>query len=66
MLLGHTSGIPEWVTAEVHARVLGDPGHIWTPEEAIEIASRQPPWFAPGTSWRYSTDYTLLGLVYLS
>jgi D-alanyl-D-alanine carboxypeptidase len=64
MLLGHTSGIPEWVTDEVHARVIADPGHVYSPEEAIEIASQQPPWFAPGTSWRYSnTNYTLLGLV---
>jgi D-alanyl-D-alanine carboxypeptidase len=64
MLLDHTSGIPEWVTAEVEARVIADPGRIWTADEALEIAARRPPDHAPGASWKYSnTDYTLIGLV---
>jgi D-alanyl-D-alanine carboxypeptidase len=64
MLLGHTSGIPEWVTEEVHAAVVADPAHIWSVEEAIDIASHRPATFPAGTSWSYSnTNYTLVGLV---
>jgi len=64
MLLDHTSGIPEWVTPEVVAQVMAEPGRVWSPEEAIEIASQLQPSFAPGTSWSYSnTNYTLVGLV---
>ena len=64
MLLGHTSGIPEWVTDEVHVIAATDPAHVWTTDEALEIATSQAAWFEPGTSWRYSnTNYTLLGMV---
>lgn len=64
MLLNHTSGIPEWVTPEVEARVMSDPAYVWSADEAIDIASGVPPYFPPGTAWKYSnTDYTLVGLV---
>jgi D-alanyl-D-alanine carboxypeptidase len=64
MLLDHTSGIPEWVTKEVEAQVMADPGRVWTTDEALDIAARLPPDHAPGASWKYSnTDYTLIGLV---
>ena len=64
MLLNHTSGIPEWVTPDVEAQVAADPTHVWTVDEELGLASRQPPAFEPGTSWKYSnTDYTLLGLI---
>jgi len=64
MLLNHTSGIPEWNSPAFDAQVIADPGRIWTADEFIDIASRLPPSFAPGTSWSYSnTDYNLLGLV---
>lgn len=64
MLLGHTSGIPEWVSPAVDARVVADPAHVWTAEEEIALASQQTPWFEPGTSWRYSnTNYTLIGML---
>lgn len=64
MLLDHTSGIPEWVTDEVHARVASDPAHVWTDDEALDLAAGQPPAFEPGTAWGYSnTNYTLAGLV---
>ena len=64
MLLNHTSGIPEWVNEEVHIRVATDPTHIWTNDEAIDIAAAEGAYFPPGTSWRYSnTHYTLLGMV---
>jgi D-alanyl-D-alanine carboxypeptidase len=64
MLLNHTSGIPEWETDEIDLIVLEQPARIWTDDEAIDLAARQPAWFAPGTSWRYcNTNYTLLGLI---
>lgn len=64
MLLNHTSGIPEWVTGDVHAYVAQHPEHVWTDDEAIGIAVAQPASFEPGTSWRYSnTNYTLVGMV---
>jgi D-alanyl-D-alanine carboxypeptidase len=64
MLLNHTSGIPDWVTSDVSAAVIADPLRVWSPDEAIEIASRMPPTFAPGTSWSYSnTNYTVIGMV---
>jgi D-alanyl-D-alanine carboxypeptidase len=41
-----------------------DPGKAWTPQEVLDIAFRQPPQFAPDTSYEYSnTNYALLGLV---
>jgi D-alanyl-D-alanine carboxypeptidase len=64
MLLNHTSGIPEWETEDVDLLVLQNPARIWTDDEAIDLAARQPAWFPPGTAWRYSnTNYTLVGMV---
>jgi D-alanyl-D-alanine carboxypeptidase len=64
MLLDQTSGIPEWTTAAVHARVATDPGHVWTEEEALGLAAALPATHAPGTAWSYSnTNYTLIGMI---
>jgi D-alanyl-D-alanine carboxypeptidase len=64
MLLSHTSGIPEWDTEDIDLLVLQDPARIWTDDEAIDLAAREPAWFPPGTAWRYSnTNYTLVGMV---
>jgi D-alanyl-D-alanine carboxypeptidase len=64
MLLNHTSGIPEWTTDDVNVTVVLDPAHVWTPDEALDIACSLPALFEPGTSWGYSnTNYTLLGMV---
>jgi D-alanyl-D-alanine carboxypeptidase len=64
MLLNHTSGIPEWETEDVDLLVLQNPARIWTDDEAIDLAAREPAWFPPGTAWRYSnTNYTLVGMV---
>lgn len=64
MLLNHTSGIPEWTTDDVNVTVVLDPAHVWTPDEALDIACSLPASFEPGTSWGYSnTNYTLLGMV---
>jgi D-alanyl-D-alanine carboxypeptidase len=41
-----------------------DPAKAWTPQEALDIAFRHPPQFAPDASYEYSnTNYALLGLV---
>ena len=64
MLLNHTSGIPEWVTPQVHVDTATDPAYVWTNERALQIATEQGSWFEPGTSWAYSnTNYTLIGMV---
>jgi D-alanyl-D-alanine carboxypeptidase len=64
MLLNHTSGIPEWVNDEVHVRIVREPAHVYTDDEALEIATGQPAVFPPGTSWSYSnTNYTLVGMI---
>lgn len=64
MLLNHTSGIPEWTTKDIEARVFDDPAHVWTTDEVLDIVAQKPAEFAPGSSWKYSnTDYNLVGLV---
>lgn len=36
----------------------------WTPEELVKIGMKYPPYFAPGTAFRYSNaNYQLLGLI---
>jgi D-alanyl-D-alanine carboxypeptidase len=64
MLLGHRSGIPEWVTPAVDIVIGHHPAKVWTIAEILDLAAAQPPVFAPGTSYGYSnTDYNLLGLI---
>jgi D-alanyl-D-alanine carboxypeptidase len=64
MLLGHTSGIPEFMSPDIEGEVLADHGRVWSPEEVIALAAAQPPTFAPGTSWSYSnTNYVLVGMI---
>jgi len=63
MLLNHTSGIPEWNTADTEARIVADPAHVWSIDEILDIVAAMPPTFPPGTSWSYSnTDYNLVGM----
>ncbi|MFP2923636.1 serine hydrolase domain-containing protein [Pyxidicoccus sp. 3LG] len=62
MLLGHRSGIPEWVTDETNMAIVSDPEHVWTLDEILGIAGAQPPAFPPGAQYGYSnTNYVLLG-----
>jgi D-alanyl-D-alanine carboxypeptidase len=64
MLLDHTSGIPEWLSDAVIGQIAADPVKVWNVHEFLDLASAQPPAFAPGAGWAYSnTDYNLLGLV---
>jgi D-alanyl-D-alanine carboxypeptidase len=63
MLLNHTSGIPEWVTDDTHARIIADPAHVWSDDEILDIVAALPPTSAPGAAWHYSnTDYNLVGM----
>ena len=57
MLLGHTSGLPDFSDLPGHRRAA-------TPEESIVLAATGEPLFAPGTQWSYSnTNYIMLGLI---
>lgn len=56
MLLGHTSGIPDFTQFE-YARES-------TPEQSIALVAGREFEFPPGSSWAYSnTNYTMLGLI---
>lgn len=62
MLLGHTSGIPEFVDDALHLAVAADPLHQWTLDELLDRALARPPAFPPGEGFVYSnTNYLLLG-----
>ncbi|NUQ75082.1 MAG: beta-lactamase family protein [Polyangiaceae bacterium] len=62
MLLGHRSGIPDWVTPAVRQMVVTDPAHIWSLDEVLGSVEGQSPAFNPGEAYGYSnTNYVLLG-----
>ena len=64
MLLGHRSGIPDWITPAVNDEITHDPAKVWKIGEILDLAAAQPPLFAPGTGYSYSnTNYNLLGLI---
>jgi D-alanyl-D-alanine carboxypeptidase len=64
MLLNHRSGIPEWETAAIEEQVARHPAKVWKVSEFLDLAAAQPPLFAPGTGFFYSsTNYNLLGLI---
>jgi len=64
MLLGHRSGIPEWVTPAVIDKITHHPTKVWKIGEILDLAAAQPPMFLPGTGYSYSnTNYNLLGLI---
>jgi D-alanyl-D-alanine carboxypeptidase len=67
-LLQHTSGLPEYTGSIEWINTLeGFKRHrldTVKPRQAIRIALRQKPTFAPGTSWSYSnTNYMLAGMI---
>lgn len=67
-LLQHTSGLPEYLLEMPHLFSReGFERHRFdtvTPRQAVRLAMRHEPDFAPGTSWRYSnTNYVLAGMV---
>jgi D-alanyl-D-alanine carboxypeptidase len=64
MLLNHRSGIPEWESAAIEEQVARHPAKVWKVSEFLDLAAAQPPLFAPGTGFFYSsTNYNLLGLI---
>ncbi len=61
MLLNHTSGIFNYT--EDSAFFL-DRKKKWTPREIVDLATKNDPYFAPGTDFHYSnTNYALLGMI---
>ncbi|MGA7904740.1 MAG: serine hydrolase domain-containing protein, partial [Terrimicrobiaceae bacterium] len=64
-LLNMRSGLYNYTDApEISASLDGDPTKVWTPDEVLTIAFKQPPYFPPGTAFHYdNTNYALLGLI---
>ena len=65
MLLNHTSGIADYTdNPRIEEIAETDPRHDFTLRELAEAGVEYPPYFPPGTSWRYSdTNYALLGMI---
>jgi D-alanyl-D-alanine carboxypeptidase len=65
MLLNHTSGLFDYAELPAVFDIYrDDPGHVWRPEELIALATKQPPYFAPGAGWHYAnTNYAIIGLL---
>jgi D-alanyl-D-alanine carboxypeptidase len=64
-VLAMTAGIPNYTEDPAFvAAVTADPLMAFTPQDALAIALRYPPDFAPGAETRYSdTNYIVLGLL---
>ncbi len=65
MLLGHTSGIPDFFRdPEIDAVLNKAKKRVWTSEEILARFVRAGSVFPPGKGWSYSnTNYVLLGMV---
>ena len=64
-LLKMRSGLPEFTDSPELAESLDhDPSRVWTPQELLAIAFKNPPMFAPDAEFFYcNTNYALLGLI---
>ena len=64
-LLKMRSGLPEFTNSPELAESLDhDPSRVWTPQELLAIAFKNPPMFAPDAEFFYcNTNYALLGLI---
>ncbi|MGB3772680.1 MAG: serine hydrolase domain-containing protein [Rhodococcus sp. (in: high G+C Gram-positive bacteria)] len=64
-LLDMRSGLYNYSeTAELNAALDNEPTRVWTPEELLEMAFANAPYFAPGEGYHYSnTNTVLLGLI---
>jgi D-alanyl-D-alanine carboxypeptidase len=57
MLLGHTSGLPDFSELPGHSR-----DH--TPQQSLALAATSPALFPPGAKWSYcNTNYIMLGVI---
>jgi D-alanyl-D-alanine carboxypeptidase len=59
------SGLPEVSsTPEIIESLDHDPERVWTPEELLAVAFKNPPMSAPDAEFFYcNTNYILLGLI---
>jgi D-alanyl-D-alanine carboxypeptidase len=67
-LLGQTSGLPEYLAGIPYlfdqAGFEENRFKTLTPEQAVALAMKYPPDFAPGARWKYSnTNYVLAGMI---
>jgi CubicO group peptidase (beta-lactamase class C family) len=63
-LLTHTSGIPDYGSAEAMNKGVIDLRKDYTESQLIEAFAKMPMGFAPGEKWSYSnTGYVLLGII---
>jgi len=64
-LANMTSGLFDYPTDEVFDKLHEeDRTRFWEPKELLSYATKHPPYFAPGTSYKYTnTNYILLGMV---
>jgi D-alanyl-D-alanine carboxypeptidase len=67
MLLNHSSGLFDYADLRETLPlplVMIALSKDWDPADVVEIININEPYFAPGTSWRYSnSNYVLLGLI---
>ena len=62
-LLGHTSGLPDYVEDEKFLEAFSS-GESLSPREIVSFVSSEPLLFEPGTNYEYSdTDNIVLGLI---
>lgn len=61
--LNHTSGLYDYLqNSDINDTVFGRPEKIWTMDELLALI--RAPYFAPGTSWKYSnTNYVVAGII---
>jgi len=65
MLANMTSGLFNYTEDDAFVKkILGDPKHVWTPRELVDVGIAHPPYFEPGKGWHYSnTNTVLLGMI---
>jgi D-alanyl-D-alanine carboxypeptidase len=67
-LLNHSSGLFDYIDdgddTILKPYVAGEVTHVTPPRQIVEVATKHPPHFSPGTRHKYSnTNYIVLGLV---
>jgi len=61
-LLDHSSGLFNYTDDPSFGK--SPPTKVWTPRAIVDVAIKNPVYFAPGTSWHYSnTNFILLGMI---